>query len=121
MASEKLDLLTSLEALRESYEDMGVDATRLLRMVPNDMTPFVSARAAALEESGVNSVITEAKNGTKPVSEQDVRDFMVVHREGIVRACAEMRVFKEIDPEQIWKEEIQELGLDKFLDEKDKS
>ena len=115
MTDDTPSFLSMLTALRSSYEELGIRATRLLSMVLDSTESFGNARAAALEESGVDAVIARATNGGEAVSEQEVRDFVVVHKEGFVQACKEMRVFKELDPERLWKADIRGTGVDKLL------
>ncbi len=115
MTDDAPDFRSMLVALRSGYVQLGLNATQYLRMLGIDTEPFLSARAAALEESGVDAVIARDKDRGVSVSEQEIRAFAAVCKEGVVQACLALRDIKEFDHEVMWEEEVRSAGADKLL------
>ena len=116
--TDRTDSLVSvLEALREEYCDTVERTCELLRMFGSDTASFEREQAAALAQSGVGSIIDRASAGDGDVSEQEIRLFALVHREGIERACAIVsQQGVDIDePERIWANGVRSAGAGELL------
>lgn len=115
MADEAPPFYSMLVSLRSSYVDAVEDALRYLRMLGTDTKPFSNARAAALEESGVDAAIARSNAGGEAVSEQEVRAFAAVLKEGTMQACLALHEMHDYDYEVMWEDDVRDAGADKLL------
>ena len=115
MTDDAPSFCSILVTLRASYVETGETALQYLRMLGTDTKPFLNARAAALDESGVDAVIARSCAGGEAVSEQEVRAFAAVLKEGIVQACLALQDIQEFDHEAMWEDEVRAAGADKLL------
>ena len=115
MVDDTPTLRLMLIKLRSSYVETGKEPLPYLKILGKDTKSFSKARAAVLEESGVDAVIARSCAGGEAVSEQEVRAFAAVLKEGIVQACLALREIDDLDHEVMWEDEVREAGADKLL------
>ena len=117
MTNPAKSLLSMLEALREDHAQVGERTCETLRLVDADTTSFSRTRAAAIAMSCVDGIIHRASEGGDSISEQEVRSFATVHREGVERACAALaqQGLDIASAETLWSYGVWDAGAGELL------
>lgn len=117
MTSPAESFLSMLEALREDYVEVGERTCETLRLVDVDTSFFSRVWVAAMAESRVDGIIHRASDGGDRISEQEVRSFAAVHREGVERACAALAQLglDIVSAETLWSYGVWDAGAGELL------